>query len=312
MALGVTALLVASVGGLRSADGASGPVIDMRPASSAIAIGETVDVYVHVENVQNLGVYEFYIRYDVAVVEVVAVATAGFLGSTGRRTSCINDSRPGEVRYACNTTGPTPAGPSGDGRLGGVRFRGVADGVTSLHFTKLGLGVEEGSGIPIADYKEGAIKVGTGGSSGGGNGGSGGGGNGGSGGGLPPTPTKVPGALTPTIPEGAPTHPPDADPNDPALIYPDGRTHPTDGSVASPRSNGSNGVTGIIRENVDSARARVESARSGESFPVAGTGTQSGDRHGVGWALVALVLAGLVLLGAGVGLNRRPGRRSRS
>jgi hypothetical protein len=95
----------------------------------------TVDVLV--ENVVNLGAFEFTLGYDASVLEFVSVEKGDFLASSGRRVECLDPRvSPGSVRLVCVTLGATPPGPDGSAVLATLTFTPAAAGTSPLRFDK--------------------------------------------------------------------------------------------------------------------------------------------------------------------------------
>jgi hypothetical protein len=111
------------------------------PASQTVDVGSgPFTVSVMIDDVSNLGSYEFELQFDPQVVRFVGVEDGGFLGSTQRRLQCpaatlfipAEGEPPNMVRYGCATLNPTPDGPSGSGRLAVVTLAPVASGHSDL------------------------------------------------------------------------------------------------------------------------------------------------------------------------------------
>jgi hypothetical protein len=88
---------------------------------------------IRIENVENLGSYEWLLTFDPAVSGFVSVSNGSFLGSGGRTVFCpgaILDT--GSVRFGCSTAGTTPPGPSGAGVLATITFSALAAGTSPL------------------------------------------------------------------------------------------------------------------------------------------------------------------------------------
>lgn len=117
------------------------PVMRLDPPSQSVDVGGgPFNVSVMVDNVANLGAYEFELQFDPSVVRFVGVVDGGFLGSTQRQVQCpgatliypADGELPNTIHFACATLNPNPAGPNGSGRLAVVTLAPVASGHSDL------------------------------------------------------------------------------------------------------------------------------------------------------------------------------------
>jgi hypothetical protein len=109
----------------------------INPPSHTRPLGFIVEEVV-IEEVPELGAYEWMLSYDPAVISFVDVADGGFLGSTGRIVDCSPILDVGSIRFGCVTTG-SQAGPSGSGVLSVITFFGFAEGTSPLNLTDVDL-----------------------------------------------------------------------------------------------------------------------------------------------------------------------------
>jgi hypothetical protein len=102
-------------------------------------VGEgTVSVSVVVEQVTNLGAFEFELTYDEHILELQDVQEGPFLGSSGRRAECLPpETAAGSLLFRCVTLGATPDGPTGSGVLATVTFQPAGAGTSPIHFARL-------------------------------------------------------------------------------------------------------------------------------------------------------------------------------
>jgi len=138
-------------------------VVRIDPSAQDVSTGSQFTVRVMVDDVTNLGSYEFTLQFDPSVVTYESVANGDFLGSTGRSVFCppaIVDVDAGTVRFGCATTG-TEAGASGSGQLAEVTFTAAADGVSPLDLIMISLSDPLSEDIP-ASPQNGSVTVGTG------------------------------------------------------------------------------------------------------------------------------------------------------
>lgn len=133
----LAALLLAA---LPAAVAAQGATIRIEPLQvQAGSAGDDVQAQVVIEDVENLGFFQFDLTFDPAVVRVKSVALGEFLASTGRTASGVGpviDNTAGTVTFGAYTVG-TQDGPDGAGVLAEVTLTGVADGVSPLRLAKI-------------------------------------------------------------------------------------------------------------------------------------------------------------------------------
>ncbi len=150
-------LLVRLGPGLVSAQEA---VVRIDPASQEVTTGSQFTVRVMVDDVANLGSYEFTLQFDPSVVSYQGVANGDFLGSTGRQVFCpsaIVDVEAGTVRFGCASSG-TETGASGSGQLAEVTFSADAEGVSPLDLIMVSLSNPWAEDIP-AFAENGSVSV---------------------------------------------------------------------------------------------------------------------------------------------------------
>lgn len=110
------------------------------PSRNPRAGGGSFDVDVVVDNVTNLGAFQFELTYDQDIVEVEDVQEGPFLGSSGRTVDCLpSDQAAGSALLTCVTLGATPAGPNGSGVLAVLTFKPVGLGISPLHLQSVQL-----------------------------------------------------------------------------------------------------------------------------------------------------------------------------
>jgi hypothetical protein len=115
------------------------PVIRFSPSSSMVDPGATFVVDVVVDNVVDLGGYDFTVTFNPAVVHVQNVTLGSFLGSTGRTAAPLGpniDNAAGQFTFGGFSFG-VAAGPNGTGTVAQVTLQAVGSGSsTSLAFTQ--------------------------------------------------------------------------------------------------------------------------------------------------------------------------------
>jgi general secretion pathway protein D len=142
--------------------GASGQEATVRvevPSTAVAADSGPFTVSVVVEDVANLGAFEFDLSYDSAVLTAAGIEQGPFLGSSGRQVQCLPArTQEGLTGLTCVTLGATPDGPSGSGVLANITFEPVAPGSSPLHFTRLTLTDPPGQPLP-SGAQDATVKV---------------------------------------------------------------------------------------------------------------------------------------------------------
>jgi hypothetical protein len=101
------------------------------PASTAVDPGEAFSVTVKIEDVSDLGAFQFDLTYDDTCVEANDVTLGPFLGSTGRSVGAVGPTfGTGVVTYGAYSYGAAP-GPNGDGVLATITFQAGMDECSS-------------------------------------------------------------------------------------------------------------------------------------------------------------------------------------
>jgi|CXWL01.1.fsa_nt_gi hypothetical protein len=157
------------VGGAGQASGQAGASMSIAPASKNVpSNGDIFNVEVKVENVTNLGAYDFTVTFDPAVLEYIGSKDNGFLASTGRPQVCtgfglsastVNTNR--ALHASCSTNGLIEngvgkPGPNGSGVLATIAFKPKAVGTSNLVFVGLDDGEPYYIGAPDPSKPEGA------------------------------------------------------------------------------------------------------------------------------------------------------------
>lgn len=139
-----------------AASGAGEARMAIDPASMNVENnGETFTVDVKASDVNNLGAFDFTIRFDNDLLEYVGLVDGGYLSSTARNQQCIRpaagpngESREqianqyGALHYGCTTFGliadnAGKQGPSGSGTLATLTFKPKAPGMADIQFVGL-------------------------------------------------------------------------------------------------------------------------------------------------------------------------------
>jgi len=97
-------------------------ILRVEPAEKTCSVGQPCEVDIVVDQVQNLGAFEFTVDFAPAVIQFPGWEEGPFLKSTGRGTLCssyhVGD---GSEKYAC-ASGGAEAGPDGTGVLATFLF----------------------------------------------------------------------------------------------------------------------------------------------------------------------------------------------
>ncbi len=125
------------------------PAVRIEPANLQVSAGSSVQATVKIDDVKNLGAFQFDLTYDPAIVEVESIALGDFPGSTGRSVNPLGPRLDaGKAVYGAFSFGDS-AGPDGSGVLATVTLKAQAGGQTPL-----GLG-----NVQIIDIGGGRIAV---------------------------------------------------------------------------------------------------------------------------------------------------------
>ena len=122
--------------------------------------GEPFSVNVVVDDVTNLGAFEFQLTYDPSVVGLQDFKEGPFLGSSGRRVECLPPrTAEGSLHFTCVTLGATPDGPTGSGVLATLTFQPVGAGTSALHLEQVTLADPPANRLP-AQAEDASVTVG--------------------------------------------------------------------------------------------------------------------------------------------------------
>jgi hypothetical protein len=114
-------------------------VIRIEPSEKTCYLGQPCYLDVVVDNVTDLGAFEFTMDFDPGVLQLDSIQEGPFLGSTGRTTQCGRfDVGPGLVRYGCASGGSQP-GPTGSGVVAAVSFTSLAQGDSVISLDQTGM-----------------------------------------------------------------------------------------------------------------------------------------------------------------------------
>jgi len=127
------------IGALHTAQSQAPSVVRIEtPEGDLMPGGEAFGVTLVVDDVTNLGAFQFRLTYDPNIVQFQDVKEGQFLGSSGRPVECLPPNTPqGAIDFTCVTLGSTPEGPTGSGELATVTFQPTGSGTSPLHFDLL-------------------------------------------------------------------------------------------------------------------------------------------------------------------------------
>lgn len=147
----------------------TGTVLRVDPDSAEVAVNETVEVNIQLDNVTDLSAADVVVTFDSEVLQVegdadsgrdgVQVAHGNFLKPDFVVTNMVVNSS-GIITYVILQLGSDPI--NGSGSLFSVQFRGIKDGVGNITIRKAELATNQGQGIE-ATLQNGQIAVGSGG-----------------------------------------------------------------------------------------------------------------------------------------------------
>ena len=136
--------------------------LSLLPANRRVAPGAVFTETVRFQDAASLGAFQADLTYDPAVVQVEQVTVGPFLTSTGRTAVPVGptiDNSAGRVTFGAFTFGSQP-GASGTGDLAYLRFRGQANGTTSLAFQNAAVSDVAGNPLPLGEQIGAQVVVG--------------------------------------------------------------------------------------------------------------------------------------------------------
>ena len=132
------------------------------PAFQSTYAGGQIIVQIGVDNVTNLGAFQFGLLFDETLLEAVGVTNGSLLGSTGRSVVCLPAFEPGRVQFACSTLGTSPPGPDGSGIVADVTLQALdgALGLSLLWLQNAQLIDITSASIPVTAVSGGQVSIG--------------------------------------------------------------------------------------------------------------------------------------------------------
>ncbi len=147
LALGVGIVLAAALAGanamlkspaLQAPASQASPHVSVAPRSLHVNVGDTFSIYVLIDNATHLGAYEFKLRYNPSIVQILDMSAGEFLASRGDQVYSVDpriNSELGELAFASLILGigqNPDAGAQGSGKLATVNMKAVGEGRTTL------------------------------------------------------------------------------------------------------------------------------------------------------------------------------------
>ena len=135
-------------------------LVNIEPSEATVRIGSSLTVTAVIEEVTDLGSFEFALTYDSAVVTATQAICGPFLGSTGRSVSPVGptiDNAAGRITFGCSSEGGEP-GPDGTGALALLTFNAASLGSSPLRFDSVQAADTSGVTITVAT-QDGTISV---------------------------------------------------------------------------------------------------------------------------------------------------------
>lgn len=119
------------------------------PSSSVAKSDKAFDVKIDVENVSNLGGFQFVLVVDSSVLKPMAALKTAFLSQTGREIYCPDPTiEDAAIRFACVTLREQPAGVDGSGTIATVSLKPIAKGTSTIELKEVKLVHPDGTEIP--------------------------------------------------------------------------------------------------------------------------------------------------------------------
>ncbi|MBN2009888.1 right-handed parallel beta-helix repeat-containing protein [candidate division KSB1 bacterium] len=141
-------------------------IVRIDPATQTAESSQIISVDVFIENVSNLGAFQFDMVYDTNVLHANSATMGAFLSSTGRTVIPVgpdvdNSTNPGKVTFGGATLGVN-AGPIGSGTLASVEFATQANGGATLELQNVQVSDINGQAMTINTISNGDVIIGSG------------------------------------------------------------------------------------------------------------------------------------------------------
>lgn len=133
-------------------------VVKLEPRAIQAVAGESVELRVAIEGVQNLGAFQFTLTYNPDLVEVEAISVGDFPASTGRNVNPLGPKlETGRALFGAFSFGEA-RGPDGDGVLAVVALTVKGSGTSELQLEDVQVVDVSGNRIPT-QVEGGSIRV---------------------------------------------------------------------------------------------------------------------------------------------------------
>jgi hypothetical protein len=124
------------------------PTVSLTTDQPSYQLGDTITVSVEVDNVENLGGYQFTLGFDPTLVTYEFISDADFLSSTGRTAIPFTpDGEANQITFGAFTLASPNPGASGTGIMATATFTAIANGTLSLSLTNVILSDPSGTQI---------------------------------------------------------------------------------------------------------------------------------------------------------------------
>ncbi len=111
-------------------------VVRLDPSTQNVSAGDSFSVNVMLDDVSNLGSFEFTLQFDPSLVAFQTATEGPFLGSSGRTVECPNaivNTTLGKVTFGCYSFDGL-VGVDGSGEVATMTFNALVEGVSPLDF----------------------------------------------------------------------------------------------------------------------------------------------------------------------------------
>ena len=138
-------------------------IVRVEPQTQSAEINQTISFNIAVENVSNLGGFQFDVYYNSEIVQAKTANIGDFLGTTGRTPIPLgpdidNNANPGKITFGGATIG-TGNGANGSGVLATVEFSALAAGNSGIDLQNVQLSDVNGGAMNINSVIDGEINI---------------------------------------------------------------------------------------------------------------------------------------------------------